>query len=84
MAVQLDIAYLELERERPDAALAALDAVLDDQPCEVWIDDAARRLRARLRCAAGQVEQALADLRAAISEARDPRAARQRIADDQP
>lgn len=82
VAIQLDIAWLELERERPDAAIAALDAVLGDEPSGEYVDDAARRLRARLRIARGEHERALADLRAAIDEARHPASTRQRIADD--
>lgn len=82
VAVQLDIAYLEHERERPEAALAALDAVLGDAASSDYVDDAARRLRARLRIEQGQQQRALADLRAAIEEARRPASTRERIADD--
>jgi predicted negative regulator of RcsB-dependent stress response len=82
VAAHLDIAYLELERDRPDAAITAIDAVLGDEPSGEYVDDGARRLRARLRLANHEHERALADLRAAIDEARDPARTRERVAND--
>jgi predicted negative regulator of RcsB-dependent stress response len=81
VAVQLDIATLELARECPDAAIAAIDSVLEDQPSGSYLDGNARLLRALLRVNAGAYERAIADAHAAIAEARDPAAVRQRFAD---
>ncbi len=77
----LDVAYLEHERGQDEAALEVLDAILAQERHDVT-EGEVHRLRAELLAAAGRTEEALADLRTAIDEARDAPAMRARLQAD--